>query len=334
MTAALEHFEEQRPHLLGLAYRMLADTAEAQDVVQDAWLRWDRTQPESVDRPAAFLHRTVTRLCLDRLKSARVRREQYVGPWLPEPLATGAHPGHDANPESALALADDLSFALLLALERLTPTERAAFLLHDVFDHDYTEIATTLDRTEAACRQLVSRARRHVRTSKLRGEAVAPALHRELLERFVAACMSGDTTALSELLREDAVQLSDGGGQVVAALKPIEGARAITRFQIGLRELHLRNGSNVEAEVVELNGEPALLVWVDEVLAQAVLIGIDRTRIARIFAVRNPDKLSALSTRYVVPSRRSSVADAAHLERRSRDLASGGPDPGDHGQPQ
>lgn len=319
MATPLEQFEHQRPRLLGLAYRMLADTAEAQDVVQDAWLRWSGKDHDGVDRPNAYLHRTVTRLCLDRLKSARARREQYVGPWLPEPVATNPAERAKADPEAHATLAENLSFALLLALERLTPTERAAFLLHDVFDHGYDEVARTLERSETACRQLVSRARRHLRGAK--ASPVDPQQHRVLLERFVAACATGDISALEALLRDDAVQISDGGGVVAAARKPIEGATAITKLQLGLRELHLRNRWHVEVDIVELNGEPAVLVWVNEELSQAVLIETDGERITRIFGVRHPGKLAALAARYAPPSREST--DRA---------GSGRPEPGDRRQ--
>lgn len=347
MTTHLEQFEAQRPGLEGLAYRMLADATEAQDVVQDAWLRWDSTCRDDVERPAAFLHRTVTRLCLDRLKSARARREQYVGPWLPEPVATDRASGPDADPEAHATLADDLSFALLLALERLTPTERAAFLLHDVFDHDYGEIAATLERSEDACRQLVSRARRHVRGTRARGPSTTdPDLrrdrHRDLLERFVAACATGDTASLAALLRDDAVLVSDGGGVVAAARKPVHGVRAITRFQLGLRDLHERNGWRVETDFVELNGEPAVLVWVDGALSQAVLIETSGGRIARIFGVRHPDKLARLAARYAGARRRSGEPQSGGTAstgtgsagRASARAESAGPEPGDPDQAQ
>lgn len=300
MSSPVHAFEAQRPRLIGLAYRMLGDAAEAQDVVQDAWLRWSGADPESVANPSAFLTRVVTRLCLDRLKSARSRREEYVGPWLPEPIPTDASsPMVSRDPEEHAALAGDLSYALLVALERLTATERAALLLHDVFDQDYADLARTLDRSESACRQLVSRARRHVRSPRSRN--VDPGLHRDLLERFIGACATGDASALSALLREDAVQISDGGGVVAAARKPIVGARAIIKFQVGLLDLHRRNGWQVDTAIVQLNGEAAVLVWVEGDLAQAVFIEVDGDRISRIYAVRNPSKLDALVALYRSP---------------------------------
>ena len=325
MPPPTEPFEDLRPRLEGLAYRMLADSAEAQDVVQDAWIRWSGVNREAVDEPAAFLHRTVTRLCLDRLKSARARREQYVGPWLPEPIATAQGPGtgappHRSDPEAQAFLADDLSFALLLALERLTPVARAAFLLHDVFDHAYHDIAEALGRSPAACRQLVSRARRQIREARPRSGKADRAMHRELLHRFVAACATGDTEALAELLCDDAVLVSDGGGVVAAARKPIHGVRAITRFQIGLRDLHQRNGWRVETKHVELNGEPAVLVWVDGDLSQAVLIELAGTQIARVYGVRHPAKLAALSARF------------SGSKTGENSQPSGGPEPGDANQ--
>ena len=216
-----------RGRLLGLAYRMLGSRSDAEDVVQDAYLRFAGAQ--DVHNAEAFLVTVVTRLCLDRLKSARAQREVYVGPWLPEPVFDAEGLSADAATE----LADDLSFALLLALDRLSPMERAAFLLHDVFDTPFSEIAAMLDRTEAACRQLATRARRAVRDERP-APAATPDNHARLLQAFGEAVASGDVARLAELLREDAVAITDGGGRKTAARNPIQGADKIARFFIGL----------------------------------------------------------------------------------------------------
>ncbi len=201
MIESADDFEPHRRFLAGLAYRMLGSVAEAEDVVQDAFLRWRDVERATIAQPRAYLARVVSRLCLDRMKSAVARREQYVGTWLPEPVVA----------EPAASLADDLSVALLLTLERLTPLERAAFLLHDVFDLDYSAVADALDRSEAACRQLASRAREHVRDGDLRYEASRAETDR-LAEAFVVAAATGDADALARMLETDAVLYSDGVG--------------------------------------------------------------------------------------------------------------------------
>src|SRR5918997_2203674 len=227
-------FEPHRRRLLGLAYRMLGSMAEAEDAVQEAYLRWHDADRASVADPRAFLMTTTTRICLDVLKSARVRREEYVGPWLPDPVTDTAALAPDAQTE----LAEDLSVALLLALDRLSPLERAAFLLHDVFDYSFAQVAETLGKNEAACRQLASRARAHVRDH---GQAAIPERvrrgvdpkHAELLTTFVTATRTGDLAALSSMLAADAKVVTDGGGKVPAALNVIEGAERSAAFLVG-----------------------------------------------------------------------------------------------------
>ena len=220
-------FEPHRRRLLGLAYRMLGSLAEAEDAVQDAYLRWHAVDRDQVTDPRAFLTTATTRICLDVLRSARARREEYVGPWLPEPVVDTKALAPDAQTE----LAEDLSIALLLALDRLSPLERAAFLLHDVFDCSFSEVARALDRSEAACRQLASRARTHVREARPRDESVArdraddaTTRHEELLLAFVDAARSGDLDALMSMLAKDARLVADGGGKVQAALNVIDGS--------------------------------------------------------------------------------------------------------------
>src|SRR5215510_13484011 len=217
-------FEPHRRRLTGLAYRMLGSLSEAEDIVQDAYLRWHAADRGQVDNPRAYLSRTVARLCLDHLKSARVRRETYVGPWLPEPIVDETA----LSPDSASELADDLSVALLMTLERLSPLERAAFLLHDVFDMEFADIAGVLDRSEGACRQLASRGRAHVSEERPRFRPSEDDVTR-LTDAFHRAVLSGDAAQFADLLAQDAVLYSDGGGKRIAALNPIVGRDKILR---------------------------------------------------------------------------------------------------------
>ena len=274
-----------RGRLLGLAYRMLGSRSDAEDVVQDAYLRFAGAQ--DVHNAEAFLVTVVTRLCLNRLKSARAQREVYVGPWLPEPVFDA----DGLSADTATELADDLSFALLLALDRLSPLERAAFLLHDVFDTPFPEIAAMLDRTEAACRQLASRARRAVRDDRP-APAKAPDNHARLLQAFGEAVASGDVAQLAELLRADAVALTDGGGRKTAARNPIIGADKIARFFIGIAAKNA--GHDIRVEPAMINGAFGALLYLDGELDHTMSMAIDGEKIAAIYIVRNPDKLRHL----------------------------------------
>jgi RNA polymerase sigma-70 factor (ECF subfamily) len=274
-----------RGRLLGLAYRMLGSRSDAEDVVQDAYLRFAGAQ--DVRNAEAFLVTIVTRLCLDRLKSARAQREVYVGPWLPEPVFDA----EGLSAEAATELADDLSFALLLALDRLSPMERAAFLLHDVFDTPFSEVAAMLDRTEAACRQLASRARRAVRDERPAPTAT-PDSHARVLQAFSDAVASGNVRQLAELLREDAVALTDGGGRKFAARNPIIGADKVARFFIGLAGKIA--GQNVRIEPAVINGAVGALLYLDGELDLTLSMAISGEKIAAIDIVRNPDKLRHL----------------------------------------
>ncbi len=276
-----------RGRLLGLAYRMLGSRSDAEDVVQDAYLRFAGAQ--EVHNPEAFLVTVVTRLCLDRLKSAKAQREVYVGPWLPEPILDA-----DAlSPDAATELADDLSFALLLALDRLSPLERAAFLLHDVFDMPFSEVARMIDRTEAACRQLATRARRAVRDARP-APVATPDSHACLLRAFSEAVTSGDVSCLAGLLRQDAIALTDGGGRKSAALNPIMGADKIARFFIGLAGKNI--GRDIRIEPTMINGTVGALLYLDGEIDHSLSMAIDGERIAAIYIVRNPDKLRHAST--------------------------------------
>jgi RNA polymerase sigma-70 factor (ECF subfamily) len=271
-----------RGRLLGLAYRMLGSRSDAEDAVQDAYLRFAGAQ--DVRNPEAFLVTVVTRLCLDRLKSAKAQREIYVGPWLPEPVFDAEGLAADAATE----LADDLSFALLLALDRLSPLERAAFLLHDVFDMPFADVAGMIDRTEAACRQLATRARRAVKDAHP-APAATPDSHAALLSAFGEAVASGDVSRLARLLRADAIALTDGGGRKSAALNPILGADKVARFFIGLANKNA--GRDISIKPTMINGTVGALVYADGELDHSLSMAIDRDRIAAIYIVRNPDKL-------------------------------------------
>ncbi len=271
-----------RGRLLGLVYRMLGSRADAEDVVQDAYLRFAGAR--EVHNAEAFLVTVVTHLCLDRLKSAKAQREIYVGPWLPEPVFDTEGLSADAATE----LADDLSFALMLALDRLSPLERAAFLLHDVFEMPFSEIAGTIDRSEAACRQLAARARRAVRDARPAPEA-RPEDHQRFLGAFIEAVASGDPSRLAGLLREDAVAVTDGGGRKPAALNPIKGADKVSRFFIALAGKN--SGRDIRIEPVMINGSVGALLYVDGELDHTLSIAVDGDRIAAIYIVRNPDKL-------------------------------------------
>lgn len=271
-----------RGRLLGLAYRMLGSRSDAEDVVQDAYLRFAGAQ--EVQNPEAFLVTVVSRLCLDRLRSAKAQREIYVGPWLPEPVFDA----EGLSPDAATELADDLSFALMLALDRLSPLERAAFLLHDVFDLQFAEVAQMIDRTEAACRQLATRARRAVREARPAPPA-PPDNHARLLSAFGEAVVSGDVSRLAGMLRDDAVALTDGGGRKTAALNPIKGADKIARFFVSLAAKNADR--NVRIEPTVINGILGALIYIDGEVDHSVSMAIDGERIAAIYIVRNPDKL-------------------------------------------
>jgi RNA polymerase sigma-70 factor (ECF subfamily) len=276
-------FEPHRKFLAGLAYRMLGSVAEAEDVVQDAFLRWREVDRAAVVAPRAYLSRVVSRLCLDRMKSASHRREHYVGMWLPEPVI--AEPGQ--------TLADDLSVTLLLALERLSPLERAAFLLHDVFDMDYAAIGETLEHTETACRQLAARAREHVREDRSRYEA-SHADARKLADAFLVAAATGDVGALAQLLADDAVLYSDGGGKRKTALNPITGKDRILRYYQGQRAKGGGGFSAYRVDAATLNGLPGFVFHTAEG-AETAAFEIAEGRITTIYFVRNPDKVRHLS---------------------------------------
>ena len=284
--AGAGEFEPHRRHLTGLAYRMLGSLAEAEDAVQEAYLRWHAADQGKVADARAFLSKTVTRLCLDQLKSARARRETYVGPWLPEPLLEEAGFAVD----SAGEYAHDLSVALMLALERLSPLERAAFLLHDVFDMDFAQVAEALGRGEAACRQLAARAREHVRSARPRFP-VKPDEGARLAEAFLTAARSGDAGALGRLLATDATLHSDGGGKKRAALNVIRGRDKIAGFFAGLARKQVATAAAIRVRQARINGLPGFVTVEPDGTVQTIALEIAGAEIAAIYVVRNPDKL-------------------------------------------
>jgi RNA polymerase sigma-70 factor (ECF subfamily) len=292
MNDRTQNFEQHRPRLYGIAYRMLGSRMDAEDAVQEAWLRWHRSAGEEIRSEEAWLVTTVTRLCIDRLRAARTEREAYIGPWLPEPLVGEASAGQLAPPADASAeLASNLSIAFLAVLERLAPEERAAFLLHEVFDSDYTEIAQILGKSEQACRQIVSRARRRVRKDKPRVH-VSEEARRNLLQRFVGAVISEDRDALMGLLAEDATWISDGGGKAQAARKVIRGRDLVTRFALGVIGRH---AARIELRPVIVNDEPGLALYSRHQLISVISIVTDGVRILGVLSVLNPEKLRGIT---------------------------------------
>jgi RNA polymerase sigma-70 factor (ECF subfamily) len=279
---------------------MLGSVADAEDAVQETYLRWHKADRGKVSDPRAFLMTTTARICLDMLTSARARREEYVGPWLPEPvLDAGA-----LAPDRRTELAEDVSVALLLTLDRLSPLERAAFLLHDVFDFSFSEVAVALERSEAACRQLASRAREHVRAARPRG-ATAPsgpsgqvdARHAQLMSAFAAATASGDLHALTQMLARDVRIVTDGGGKVRSALDAIEGADRAARFMVEVTRK--RPGAwwrdDFTVRFALINGLPGVVVDAPEGAVQTTAFEIEGDVIRALYIVRNPDKLRHLT---------------------------------------
>jgi|RhiMetdeSRZDD1v2_1073273.scaffolds.fasta_scaffold343785_1 RNA polymerase sigma-70 factor (ECF subfamily) len=301
MSSPDASFEPYRRRLVGLAYRMLGSMADAEDAVQETYLRWHTADRDNVSNPRAFLMTTTTRICLDMLKSARARREEYVGPWLPEPVVDTAA----LAPDSRTELAEDLSIALLLTLDRLSPLERAAFLLHDVFDFSFNEVAPALERSEAACRQLAARARSHVRAVRPRGATVPPARsgeidakHAQLLSAFMAATQAGDLDALTRLLASDVRIVTDGGGKVRAAREVIDGADRAAQFLVNASRPHPGQWwrTDFTLRVATINGLPGVIVDAPEGPVQTAAFEIEGDVIRALYVVRNPEKLRHLAT--------------------------------------
>jgi RNA polymerase sigma-70 factor, ECF subfamily len=274
-------FEAERPRLFGIAYRMLGSVREAEDVVQDAWIRWERADRDAVENPAGYLVQTVTRLSVDVLRSAHARRIEYVGPWLPEPLVQDAE-----DPHAAQELADDLSQAFLLMLERLAPTERAVFLLRESFGFSYREIASVVGKSEENCRQIERRARQ-----RLGGEPIRqadPQEHDRLLYSFLQATREGDLEGLMAVLSENVVALSDSGGRVSAARNPVHGPLNVARFFVGLAR---KAPEQTEFRLVRVNGRTGLAIFLDGQMFSVLAIHVENGRIAQLLTMRNPEKL-------------------------------------------
>jgi RNA polymerase sigma-70 factor, ECF subfamily len=280
--SATDTFEVTRPRLFGLAYRMLGSAVDAEDIVQEAYVRWHQADRASVDSPEAWLVTTTSRLAIDRLRRLKTEREAYVGPWLPAPIVAAP------PPDRHLDLSDDLSMAFLALLERLAPEERAAFLLHDVFEVGYGQIAAVLDRTESACRQVVHRARERVRGERKRFE-VAESAKAALLQKFLLAMEARDEQALLELFAPGATWTADGGGKTAAAPRPVTGVDRIAKLVVNLREKFW--APNRTIEMASVNGETGLVIRDGGRLVATMSIATDGQRILDVYAVVNPEKL-------------------------------------------
>jgi len=290
----MESFEELRPRLFAIAYNMLGSVMEAEDIVQDAYVRYQLVDQEKVQHPQAFLRKMVTRLCLDTLKSARVQREEYIGPWLPEPILTDAN-SIGQNPEVHLSRTETISLAFLALMEQLSPLERAVFLLREVFDYDYAEIASTLERSEAACRKLFSRAKQHLTenrpTLEESPQSVAP-----MVAGFLQAAQTGDMEALLKFLAEDVQLTSDGGGKVAAATRPLHGREIVARFFLGITRQMQKAGVDIGTSVREFNGSPGVIVRDKDTqqIFAVFVFQLEQGKLQSIQAIRNPDKLRHL----------------------------------------
>jgi RNA polymerase sigma-70 factor (ECF subfamily) len=279
-----EEFEALRPLLFSIAYRMLGSAGDAEDIVQEAWLRW-QGEEGSVRSPKAWLSAVTTRLSIDQLRSARVTRQTYVGPWLPEPLVAV-----EAEGEAMVELADSLSLAFLVLLESLSPTERAVFILHDVLAYGYDEVATIVGKSEATCRQLAHRARSHVQARRPRFDASAQE-GRKIAYEFIEACVTGEADRLLDLLAPDVTLWSDGGALASAAKRPVEGAGLVTRFLMGVAR---KGAAGASVRMVVVNGEPGFLLYADGRPTDVGALEIEGGKIKGIRLVRNPEKLGRL----------------------------------------
>ncbi|MFC4031291.1 RNA polymerase sigma-70 factor [Streptomyces polygonati] len=286
---AADVFEEHRPVLTGVAYRMLGRFADAEDVVQEAWLRWTNADRERVREPRAYLVRTTSRLAIDRLRQVRSRREAYVGEWLPEPLATD-RPGDAADAEERVLLAENISLALLLLMETLSPLERAVFVLREAFGYPYAEIAAILDRAEPAVRQLAGRARRHIEAGERRFDT-DPAVGAEITQRFLAACTGGRLDALMALLAPDVILIGDGGGVQKSPLRILETASNVARFLLGIAP---NMPPAPEVTLREVNGAPAILLTTRGRPHTVVSLETVDGRITRVYVMTNPEKLTGV----------------------------------------
>ena len=288
----VEPFETYRSYLFAIAYRMLGSAMDAEDMVQETYLRFQATPPETITFPKAYLTTIITRLCMDQLQLARRKREQYLGPWLPEPISTEDAP-ELAGVEKHVDEYESISLAFLILLEQLQPIERAVFLLREVFEYDYAEIAAFLDKSEAACRQSFSRAKKHLTAHRPRFSASQDA-QKQLLSSFLQAVSVGEMTTLIDLLAEDVIFWGDGGGKVKgAAIQPIAGRTAVARFFWKTKSLF--QGAlpeDAHPEMAEVNGQPALIMRSGKSAFAVLTIEVEAGLIRTIRAVANPDKLT------------------------------------------
>lgn len=293
-----ESFEAYRPLLFSIAYRMLGSASDAEDMLQEAYLRYQAAEGREISELKAYLCTIVTHLCLDFLKSARVQREKYIGPWLPEPVLTGEQ---YVNPFETAERHESISLAFLVLLESLTPPERAVFLLHEVFDFDYSEIGEMIGKSAANCRQLCHRAKAFIAKRYHRFDA-SRETHLRLTSRFLIACQQGDVQGLKDVLAQDVVSWGDGGGKALAALRPIIGVEAVARLWLSLAR---KAPANLTVSIEDVNGSPAALLWLDDALYSIVMFDILNGRIQAIRNVLNPDKLAYIERQLAGETRRS-----------------------------
>lgn len=286
LTSKLDTFNEYRTLLFSIAYRMLGSAADAEDIVQDAYLRWQEADEYSVHNPRSYLSTAVTRLCIDQLRSARAQREVYVGPWLPDPILTEQHP----ELTSTVELAESLSIAFLKVLENLGPVERAVFLLREVFDYSYQEIAAIVGKNEANCRQMVRRAQRHLREYRPRFE-VSRDQQERVTQKFLEVCAGGDLNDLLSILSPEVTMATDSGGKVQAARNVLHGPSNVARFILAVLN---KLGPTFSAHIAEVNGQPGILSYLDGVLNSVTTLEIENGKIVAVSAMMNPDRLTGI----------------------------------------
>jgi len=281
-------FSALTPKLFAIAYRMMGSATEAEDIVQEAYLRWHDVDPSEVQSPEAYLRKTVIRLCLDAQKSARARREVYPGVWLPEPIREDIMQPPMTAPEEQVTEWESLSMAFLLLLETLTPEERAVFLLREVFNYEYHELAAILGKSEDACRQMFSRAKKHILAHRPRF-APSPDKHQQILASFMQAISDGNLTGLVSLLSADVTAYSDGGGKAQAFMRPVTGQTAVARLMLGLMKNSLASSATVEFATI--NGQLGVILRSEALGDTVMTIGIEGETVSAIYFTRNPDKL-------------------------------------------
>lgn len=285
-----EAFNQYRSLLFAIAYRMLGSVTDAEDMVQDTFLRWQQVSDQSIKSTKAYLTKIITRLCIDRLRSARVQREQYIGSWLPEPIVTESTANVTTDPMTVAELADSLTMAFLVLLERLSPLERAVFLLREAFGYNYNEIGQIVDKKAATCRQIFRRARQHLADQRPRFQTTLQQ-QEQLTYKFMQACQQGDFQGLLDLLAEDITLWSDGGGQVVACLKPLHGSAKVAGFLRAIYRRGKKLGWGYEVKLAKINGQLGLIYTRDNIIESVVAIEIFDGRIQSLYFMRNPDKL-------------------------------------------